>query len=123
MEAGNLTSEIRNQINAINVDEFKPHPNHTPLPYKDGAPITRDTFTSWLIRGFAISRGDPAVQYGYIRWSSAKTRHDFHSTLDNFVKSGAGKCLSDEENQLVIILPTYFPRGRKPREVVNSRMF
>lgn len=100
---GGLTPTIPENLTVISIDTFKTRQVHNPLPYRDEEPINRSNFASWIIRGFSFSRGDPAVQYAYVRWSAAHTGLDFQATLNNFIKAGEEKCLSEEEKQLLEI--------------------
>lgn len=84
-------------LDEIPLESFSPDQTLQPILYKNGQQINRDNFISWYVFSFAISRGDPDVQYGYIRWSSAQTGLDFHSTFQNFLRAGAKNCLSPAE--------------------------
>lgn len=99
----NYAMEIikKTYCSTISIDAFESQQVHNPLPYRDGESITRRNIAPWFVRGFAISRGDPVVQYAYVRWSAARTGLDFHTTLENFVHAGAGECLTEAEKQVV----------------------
>lgn len=88
-------------LTSISVDEFKNTEVKSPSRYLTGAPIKRDNFASWIIKGFAVSRGDPGVQYGYTRWSAYQGNSDFETTIENFKLAGSEKCLSNEENEII----------------------
>ncbi len=93
--------ERRRQFTAISVEEFNPELNIQPIPYIEGEQITRANLTSWLIRGFAISRGDIAIQCGYLRWASAQIGFDYPTSIRNFMAIGIELSLSVAERDMI----------------------
>ena len=95
-------SEQNLQLSSISLDTFNSKLVHDPVQYNDNDHISRNNVASWFIRGFAISKGDPDVQYAYIRWSAKQSGLDYLTTLQNFSEAGAGECFSAEEKQLIV---------------------
>jgi hypothetical protein len=88
---------------SIPLEAFMNRPSITPIAYNDDPPqmLTRETFTRWMIDGFAISRGRPEKQAAYYIWTGVKGNFDPFSTIDHFLQGGGYGCLSGEERQTV----------------------
>lgn len=91
-----------NSHTTVSVHDFQTDEVEQPVSFKDGDSITRDNFTSWFVRSFAVSRGDPTVQYAYVRWSAAQGGSDYQSILQNFLYAGSEECLSEFEKEYVL---------------------
>ncbi len=63
--------------------------------YTVGDKITRENFTNFLIRSFAVSRGVPLVQYGFFEWVEKATGFSTRDTLKRLAFSPPGEIRSN----------------------------
>ncbi len=59
--------------------------------YAVGDKITRENFTNFLIKSFAVSRGVPLVQYGFFEWVEKTTGFSTRDTLKRLAFSPPGE--------------------------------
>lgn len=85
----------------LTVEDFVSNPDIIPTEYTDNPPshITRQNFTSWIVRGFALSRGDIRRQSEYVLWSSTVGDFEAFSTINVFLQAGGYKALSGAEKE------------------------
>jgi|GEM_PF-6589537 len=110
------TPEGQPPLYSISREEFLVQPKDI-QPYKPGDKVTRENFVNFLILSYAISMGQPAVQYFFMQWLRLKYGFDYSSTLDNFLDTGGWKVLSENERNK---FKQQFYRVSKHREKVGS---
>lgn len=89
-----MTIEILPRV--LTVDDFRKTPEQLSR-WNYPEPITRESFTSFLVLSFAVSRGLRNAQLLYFRYIQLRTGCDVFGTIDSFVKAGGWICLTGKE--------------------------
>ena len=84
--------------NKLTVEDFNVKVTE-PKDYKGTEPVTRENFNSFLIKSFAVSRGQYHSQITYFRWIKEKNGFDYVPTLKNFIEAGGWNTFSDQEKE------------------------
>lgn len=129
-------SEGKGEIitHSISRQDFSRTPNNI-KKYKKGEQITRDNFSDFLSKSFAVSGGGKVYQYIYFRWLEETTGFDWKKTLLNFREAGGLDKLSQIERETFAadfkrVFEAHYGEGtiagiafdKKPGDTVNRQL-
>ena len=89
-------TEDKEASNVILASDFS-HPPSEVADYRAGERVERSNFVSFLVKSFAISKGEPKMQYVYFRWLEDAVGFKWRQSFSNLLEAGGWKCLSGEE--------------------------
>lgn len=72
----------------IVVDFTFPKEDVNPIDFTLGDTVNRDNWNDFLIKSFALSRGNQTVQVAFFAWAEQQTGLDVRGTFDSFSQQG-----------------------------------
>lgn len=70
------------------VDFTVPKEDVNPIEFTLGDTVNRDNWNDFLIKSFALSRGNQTVQVAFFAWAEQQTGLDVRGTFDSFSQHG-----------------------------------